>query len=246
MDQQVDSNNRRATRPVRMVSAKVALAGAVVIAVLSGAVVSYAGGGGPFPDVPGSHPFATEIENMANAGITGGFPDGTFRPDNPVTRASMAAFLGRGLGRTSYRAIPEQEITADATSISLPFIEIAPGAIGSGNNGYVVVTAAIEVDRNSDTCVCSAYIQIQASKNNFANIDFVSDSHSADLDTGMTYTTISHTVVVLVEPGSNYRFRVRANNNVNVLHGTDRTTFSGSMSAIYVPYGWDGTADHIS
>ena len=51
-----------------------------------------------FPDVnPGFWAFQ-EIEALAASGITEGFPDGTFRPTNPVTRAQMATFLARALG----------------------------------------------------------------------------------------------------------------------------------------------------
>ena len=51
-----------------------------------------------FPDVsPGFWAFQ-EIEALAASGITQGFPDGTFRPTDPVTRAQMATFLARALG----------------------------------------------------------------------------------------------------------------------------------------------------
>jgi hypothetical protein len=36
------------------------------------------------------------IDSIAEAGITVGFSDGTFRPEEPVTRAQMASFLDRG------------------------------------------------------------------------------------------------------------------------------------------------------
>jgi hypothetical protein len=48
-----------------------------------------------FVDVWPDHPFFTEIEWLAASGITGGFADGTFRPTQPVTRESFAAFLHR-------------------------------------------------------------------------------------------------------------------------------------------------------
>jgi len=51
-----------------------------------------------FPDVaPGYWAFQA-IESLADSGITTGFPDGTFKPTNPVTRAQMATFLARALG----------------------------------------------------------------------------------------------------------------------------------------------------
>lgn len=51
-----------------------------------------------FPDVaPGFWAFQ-EIEALAASEITTGFPDGTYRPFEPVTRAQMATFLARALG----------------------------------------------------------------------------------------------------------------------------------------------------
>ncbi len=46
-----------------------------------------------FSDVPTSHWAAAWIKQLAAEGITGGFPDGTYRPDGTVTRAQMAVFL---------------------------------------------------------------------------------------------------------------------------------------------------------
>jgi hypothetical protein len=43
-------------------------------------------------------PFEAEIESLAAAGITTGCGPGIFCPDQPVTRAQMAAFLRRALG----------------------------------------------------------------------------------------------------------------------------------------------------
>ena len=50
---------------------------------------------GPFKDVPGTHPAAAAIAAVKAAGLMVGYPDGTFRPDQPVTRAELAAVLQR-------------------------------------------------------------------------------------------------------------------------------------------------------
>lgn len=47
----------------------------------------------PFPDVPISHTFCGEIDWLADTGITGGFPDGNFKPGNDISRQAMATFL---------------------------------------------------------------------------------------------------------------------------------------------------------
>lgn len=48
-----------------------------------------------FSDVPAGHAFCGAIEWMAAQGITTGFPDGTFRPGQAVSREAVAAFLYR-------------------------------------------------------------------------------------------------------------------------------------------------------
>lgn len=48
-----------------------------------------------FPDVSDATPHADDITWLASNGITGGFPDGTYRGEQAVTRQDMAAFLRR-------------------------------------------------------------------------------------------------------------------------------------------------------
>jgi Tol biopolymer transport system component len=51
-----------------------------------------------FNDVFPSHWAFDWIEAIASAGLSSGYPDGTYRPGNPVTRAEMAVFLLNGMG----------------------------------------------------------------------------------------------------------------------------------------------------
>lgn len=48
-----------------------------------------------FDDVPATHPFCAEISWLSETAITTGWPDGTFRPAQAVTREAMSAFLYR-------------------------------------------------------------------------------------------------------------------------------------------------------
>jgi len=53
----------------------------------------------PFSDIfDQSIDFQNSIKALAASGITVGFPDGTFRPNNFVTRGQFAAFFARALG----------------------------------------------------------------------------------------------------------------------------------------------------
>lgn len=58
------------------------------------------GTGGPtggFPDVPGGHWAAGAIGALQEGFVIGGFPDGTFRPGAPVTRAEFSVLLARAM-----------------------------------------------------------------------------------------------------------------------------------------------------
>ncbi|WOD38979.1 S-layer homology domain-containing protein [Nodosilinea sp. E11] len=56
-----------------------------------------------FADVPAGHWAYQFINNLAARDVIAGFPDGTFRPDEPVTRAQYAAMLRRAFNRASVR-----------------------------------------------------------------------------------------------------------------------------------------------
>ena len=51
--------------------------------------------GNRFVDVKADSPFAKEISWLADQNITNGWDDGTYRPQNPIHRDAMAAFLYR-------------------------------------------------------------------------------------------------------------------------------------------------------
>ena len=49
-----------------------------------------------FKDTTG-HWAQAQIEQLAKLGILGGYPDGTFKPDAPITRAEVAAIIARAM-----------------------------------------------------------------------------------------------------------------------------------------------------
>ena len=55
-----------------------------------------------FPDVTGDQWYWKFVEALYAQGITSGYPDGTFRPQNQVTRAEIAVFLLRALYGNTY------------------------------------------------------------------------------------------------------------------------------------------------
>ncbi len=72
-----------------------------------------------FPDVSSDHWAFKYIQKLYKLGITTGYPDGTYRPENNVIRAEMAAFLIRSL---------EGEPEDDYCDTGSPFPDVAVGA----------------------------------------------------------------------------------------------------------------------
>ena len=77
-----------------------------------------------FKDVPRDHPFYKEIEWMRARGITTGWSDGTFRPNDAVNRDAMAAFFYRYAGSPAYSA-PAVSPFSDVSTGSQFYREIA-------------------------------------------------------------------------------------------------------------------------
>lgn len=92
----------------------------LVVAVLASiSTVAVAGGPvGPFPDVPNDHPFADNIFWLSHLGITEGYGDGNYRPADPVTRGSMAAFFERNFEATDDQTYAAYESASGATIVS--------------------------------------------------------------------------------------------------------------------------------
>jgi hypothetical protein len=93
-----------------------------------------------FPDVPTSDPDFPYVQGMQNAGYSVGFPNGTFRPDEPLTREQMFAIknifdrgsvdpgLSKDLNYARNTAMPQWK---DKASISKTYV----AAIATGTNG---------------------------------------------------------------------------------------------------------------
>lgn len=84
-----ESSETRRTRPWVIVAVTAIVAAAVATPLTAYAVSA------SFTDVPPTNPFFDEIGWMTEVGIAEGYVDGTYRPTDPVTRQTMAAFMQR-------------------------------------------------------------------------------------------------------------------------------------------------------
>ncbi|MGB9552918.1 MAG: S-layer homology domain-containing protein, partial [bacterium] len=65
-------------------------------------------------DISGT-PFEKEITKLVEAGVVSGFPDGTFKPDQPVTRAQFAKLVAVafGLNTTGFTSSTFNDVPPD-------------------------------------------------------------------------------------------------------------------------------------
>jgi uncharacterized repeat protein (TIGR02543 family) len=76
----------------------------------------------PFTDVPAGDWYAKAVLTIANLGIMNGYPDGTFGPGRPITRAEVASMAGNSRGLVTLLNAPELERNKD-----LRFPDVAEG-----------------------------------------------------------------------------------------------------------------------
>ena len=77
--------------------------GAVAPVISAAPVIAQTQTQAQFADVPSGHWAYQFINSLAARDIIAGFPDGSFRPDEPVTRAQYAAMLRRAFNQSSVR-----------------------------------------------------------------------------------------------------------------------------------------------
>lgn len=111
-----------------------------------------------FSDVPTDSTFHDEIEALYDARIATGCATGLYCPNNAVTRAQMAGFMGRGLG---HAAASTGQITAsEAAELYVAAVELPAGQV-SGGTVYVEATANVNLLDFNGTCPCVAVVFLQ-------------------------------------------------------------------------------------
>jgi hypothetical protein len=104
-------------------------------------------GSSSFSDVPAGYVHAASIAALADSGITAGFPDGTFRPNDLVKRDQMAAFLARGIPLPREPEEPACPGSSGATASSSSTTDAprsAPSQSRTAETGAPAATAATE------------------------------------------------------------------------------------------------------
>jgi hypothetical protein len=115
-----------------------------------GATIGVAFANHNFPDVPTSGPFHAAVDNFVNAGCATGFPDNTYRPQDPVNRQQMARFVNSCGGRIAFDEVNSAGLATFPATSELASVQMDAGALGNGG-GFIQVTASVEVSSSSST-----------------------------------------------------------------------------------------------
>lgn len=124
------------------------------VAALAMAASSFVAMAATYPDVTADSQYASAIEQLSALGIMEGFDDGTFKPDEKVTRAQMAKLV---VGAKNMLAAAESNST-------VMFEDVAPGksdwAIGyvatAANEGIINGTSATTFDPDATVTYAQA------------------------------------------------------------------------------------------
>ncbi len=214
-----------AKRFIAIASVIAALAG------LGGVLAGVAIADHQFPDVPAGSPFHDDIDNFANAGCASGFPDGTFRPQEPVKRQQMARFVTACGGRIEFDTGAVATVTTSETPI-ISNLNMVAGALGEGA-GRVQLLVAVHASSSSTTGFpCELLFDATGITGEAVYIDL----NDTDQDIEDGNATILHT------------FTLDAGFNANLFVNVSKTAACGaSVSAeaeatmTYFPFNSDGS-----
>lgn len=115
---------------------------------------------GWFRDVPASAWYQPAVQHLATLGVIKGYPDGTFRPEQSVTRAELAQTLHNfylALEREKTTDAVEDQLVINAVANALPSVVVVENGdrLGSGFfvDGKRVITAAHVVEGSNAVVV---------------------------------------------------------------------------------------------
>ena len=152
--------------------------------------------GRTFSDVAEDEPYYADIQAVAGLGLMSGYPDGTFRPEEPITRAELLAALCRLAGVKGIQASAFPDVTAEHWSLDVVAAATTEGWItGYEDGGFrpdLPVTRAETAalvnrvrgrtpNKNAIDLACETSPYIDVPKDHWAFYDIVDVAYSSDL-----------------------------------------------------------------
>jgi len=205
---------------------------AIALAVGIGVVGANAASAG-FDDIRPESQFAESVTRVQQSGIATGFPDGTFRPTNPLNRQQAAAWLDRSMSRVGFDingGLPVgPTLDAEHPSAVISTLEMTSPA-AAGGQGWVTVqggVGGVAMDPDA-TCPCPIEVQVLDE-----NDDLVGRSRLvawAD-PTGAAFAVGPVLAVTPIAGGETHTYRVIA----TLLDTTDEVLVGGALYVSYAP-----------
>ena len=103
---------------------------ALSLVLIMAVAVAVPGMAATFSDVPDDSPYKEAISTMVSLGLLKGYEDGSFRPNDTITRAEFAAVITRAIGM--------EEVAAGASSASI-FTDMTTNGVDHWATGYVKI-----------------------------------------------------------------------------------------------------------
>ncbi|GMB09155.1 S-layer homology domain-containing protein [Thermolongibacillus altinsuensis] len=122
-----------------------------------------------------------EILTLANRGIIGGYPDGTFRPKDLLERRHIAILLARAMKYpqpkklTYFKDVPSSHINAKE------FAQMYEQGIFKGSNGYFGPKQLITREQMATVLVRVFHLEDTGEKVTFKDMSSISPSHVKDV-----------------------------------------------------------------
>jgi hypothetical protein len=194
-----------------------------------------------FSDVPPEHTFYDDISAIADAGVSVGYPDGTYRPGVGVTRAQMAGFMRRGFGRVAADESTSEVnvngiLTANGGTGTAPVrsVTIDAGATGGGG-GYVQAIGTLSVFTSEEAqCPCRVSIRLTDGVTSSPPIYQTLGSDAQENGWATASLAVSSVFTVAADTSTTVHLELSVlDANLAVLRETS------SLSAVYIPF--DGT-----
>lgn len=208
----------------------------LVIALLAGGVGAVASD--QFSDVPTSSPFHDEIGAIADAGITTGYGDGTYRSGQDVTRGAMAAFMERMAGRVAFASPSSTTIVTRDTVETIAEVQLESGATDTGN-GFVRLNGTTTVMTTSPArCPCNVEAWIATADGTpLGNHRSETVIPNQAEEFGRALTSLSVTAVAPLPADTQETYRLHVYVDDSDAQGIQAW---GGLSAVYAPFGPDG------
>lgn len=194
-----------------------------------------------FSDVAATNTFHTSIDNLYGARLTGGCGGGKFCPGDDVTRGQMAAFLNRSLGRAIGDAGVVEDDWTELDAGPAGQVTLRSGG-GTGGSAYVWVQGTLSAwTDEAGICPCEIELWLftATTLERSAPMWQVIGTDSVG---GLYEGSVSVSHLFAVPSGINVNYDLYAKITSQLAPSPENNAgYAFDMTAMYLPFDWDGT-----